>query len=208
MIFHSVPKAVQKLFPHRKWRGDGSENQVYLTFDDGPVPGITEYVLEQLLLRDQQATFFMVGDNVRKHPELARKVLSAGHGIGNHTFHHLKGFRTTQEVYFRDFQKAENTFQEVFGEKTRIFRPPYGSLTPMQSSPIRQSHEIIMWDVLSGDYHPKANPEKILKETKKRTQAGSIVVFHDQQKTAEVLPKILPQYLDFLSENNFKTALL
>lgn len=207
MIFHSVPKAVQKLFPNRKWCGDGSENQVYLTFDDGPVPGVTDYVLDQLSARGQKATFFMVGDNVGKHPELAKEVLRAGHGIGNHTFHHLKGFRTSQKEYFRDFQKAEDIFQEILGKKTGIFRPPYGSMTPLQSSPIRKSHEIIMWDVLSGDYHPKVNPEKILKETKKRTQAGSIVVFHDQQKTAAVLPKILPQYLDFLSENNFKTAL-
>lgn len=208
MIFHSVPKAVQILFPNRKWNGDPSGNQVYLTFDDGPVPGVTDYVLEQLRIRNQKATFFMVGDNVRKNPELARTVMEEGHLIGNHTFHHLKGFRSSQEEYLRDFQKAEEIFQEVLGTGTRIFRPPYGSMTPLQSSPIRQSHEIIMWNVLSGDYDPKANPEKILLETKNRTQAGCIVVFHDQEKTAEVLPKILPDYLDFLEAKNFRTSLL
>ncbi|WP_026950974.1 polysaccharide deacetylase family protein [Algoriphagus mannitolivorans] len=208
MIFHSVPKAVQVLFPNRKWSGDPSGNKVYLTFDDGPVPGVTTYVLEQLKIRNQKATFFMVGDNVRKHPELARAVLADGHLIGNHTYHHLKGFKTSKEEYYRDFQKSEDIFREVLGIESRLFRPPYGSLTMAQSSPIRRSHQIIMWDVLSGDYHPKADPEKILFETKKRTKAGSIIVFHDQQKTADMLPKILPQFLDFLLEKEFKTSLL
>lgn len=208
MVFHSVPKAVQLLFPKRKWSGDPAENQVYLTFDDGPVPGVTDFVLEQLRIRNQKATFFMVGDNVRKHPRLAKAVLEEGHLIGNHTFHHLKGFQTAQKDYFRDFQRSEEMFQEVLGKGTRVFRPPYGSLTPLQAGPIRQSHEIIMWDVLSGDYDPKEKPEKILLETQKRTLAGSIVVFHDQEKTAQTLPKVLPLYLDFLLENKFKTALL
>jgi len=208
MIFHSVPKQVQLLFPKRKWRGDGAGNQVYLTFDDGPVPGVTDYVISQLEARNQVATFFMVGDNVRKYSSLAKEVKSAGNQVGNHTYRHLNGYKADQKTYFEDFLKAEDALGNVFGAGSKLFRPPYGKMTHGQANSVRKTHQIIMWDVLSGDYHAGADSEKIVSETQKRTNAGSIIVFHDQQKTTKILPKILPRFLDFLLENDFKTGLL
>jgi peptidoglycan-N-acetylglucosamine deacetylase len=208
MVIHSVPKSIQLLFPKRKWREEGAEGSVFLTFDDGPVPGVTDYVLNELSKRGQKASFFMVGDNVQKHPTLAREVLEAGHRIGNHTFHHLNGFKNSTQVYYENFLKTETTLEDTLGIHTTLFRPPYGLIRPSQVNLIRKTHQIIMWDVLSGDYSKSIAPEKVLENSKKRTKGGSIVVFHDQQKTLEVLPKVLPMYLDSLLGQGFKTELL
>ncbi|TDQ15025.1 peptidoglycan/xylan/chitin deacetylase (PgdA/CDA1 family) [Algoriphagus boseongensis] len=208
MVFHSVPKPIQLIFPKRKWEGDGKDDQVYLTFDDGPVPGVTDFVLEELSKRDQKATFFMVGDNVRKHSSLAKEVLSEGHGIGNHTYSHLNGYKTSYETYYKDFLVGENIFQDNLGIKTSLFRPPYGLLKHSQAEQVRETHQIIMWSVLSGDYSTALDSSQVLVETQKRTKAGSIVVFHDQEKTTQVLPEILPSFLDFLIDRGLKTALL
>jgi peptidoglycan/xylan/chitin deacetylase (PgdA/CDA1 family) len=208
MFFHRVPSVVQRLYPNRIWKNEGAEGKVYLTFDDGPVPGVTEFVLEQLGKRGMKATFFMVGDNVRKYPELAKKVISAGHQFGNHTYHHLKGWSTNPEHYFADVQKCEAIFEQVIGQKSRLFRPPYGMMTGHQMRKISKSHKIIMWNVLSGDYDPTLKSDRILENIKKMTDSGAIILFHDQKKTAEVLPKLLPQYLDFVQERGFETAQL
>lgn len=208
MFFHRVPAIIQRFFPNRTWGKEGAEGKVYLTFDDGPVPGVTEFVLEQLAKRGMKATFFMVGDNVRKYPELAKEVISAGHQFGNHTYHHLKGWATDLDHYFADFQKCERVFEEVLGEKSGLFRPPYGLMTGRQMRIISKSHKVIMWNVLSGDYDPTLKSDKILGNIKKLTDSGVIVLFHDQKKTASVLPKLLPSYLDFVQESGFETAQL
>jgi peptidoglycan-N-acetylglucosamine deacetylase len=196
------------MFPKRKWSGGGIGNSVYLTFDDGPVPGVTDYVLEELAKRGQKASFFMVGDNVQKHSSLAQEVLAAGHRIGNHTYHHLNGFKTSSQVYFKNFLNTEAILENVLGIKTTHFRPPYGLIRHSQAELIRKTHQIIMWDVLSGDYSKSIDFVKVLENTKERTKTGSIVVFHDQQKTKEVLPKVLPFYLDFLLDQGLTTELL
>lgn len=188
--------------------GEAGENWLYLTFDDGPVPGVTDYVLKELEKREQKATFFMVGDNVRKHPDLAKEVFAKGHGIGNHTFNHLNGFRTAKAEYFQNFLQAEEIFQQVLGKGTDYFRPPYGLMTHAQAELIRNTHQIVMWDVLSGDYSPSISAAEILKETTSRIHPGSIVLFHDQQKTAKILPQILPDFLDFVHTQGFQTSLL
>ncbi|WP_075350520.1 polysaccharide deacetylase family protein [Algoriphagus marinus] len=208
MFFHRVPAIVQRLYPNRTWNNKDAEGKVYLTFDDGPVPGVTEFALDQLAKHGMKATFFMVGDNVRKYPELAKEVIAAGHQFGNHTYHHLKGWRTKLEYYFDNFQKCEEIFEQVIGQKSRLFRPPYGLMTGRQMRKISESHQIIMWNVLSGDYDPTLKSDKILENIKKLTDSGAIILFHDQKKTAEVLPKLLPQYLDFVQQSGFETALL
>lgn len=205
---HKTPIWIQRIFPHRIWQKKDADEAVFLTFDDGPVPGVTDYVLDELAKRNQKATFFMVGDNVRKYPELAGRVLRAGHSIGNHTFHHLHGFRFGKDSYLEDIRKCDLILKEVLGIKTPLFRPPYGWMTPTQARELAKEKTIVMWDVLSGDYDPKLSPQRILQTSLEKLELGSIVVFHDQQKTKEVLPKFLPEFLDQIKERGLQTATL
>ncbi|WBL41962.1 polysaccharide deacetylase family protein [Algoriphagus halophytocola] len=208
MIWHTVPRLVQYCFPNRVWSKEGEGEEIYLTFDDGPVPGVTDYVLQELAKRGQKATFFMVGDNVRKHPELARAVLQAGHGIGNHTFHHMNGWKTARDQYLSDISACARIFEDKLGVTTTLFRPPYGLINPKQAQEVSENYQVIMWSMLSGDYDRSLPPERVLEKSIKHTKAGAIGLFHDQQKTSAVLPKVLPTYLDFLDERGLKTALL
>ncbi|EOZ96888.1 Polysaccharide deacetylase [Indibacter alkaliphilus LW1] len=190
------------------WNKSRSENKIYLTFDDGPVPGVTDFVLDELAKRKMKATFFMVGDNIRKHPALAKKVADAGHGIGNHTFHHANGYFTALEKYLSEIKACQQIIFEVLERKTTLFRPPYGKLTKKQFKAIHSNYQIVMWDVLSGDYDGDQPAAKCLHKTKKYSRNGSIVLFHDQLKTEKVLYKVLPPYLDFIKESGFQTAVL
>ncbi|MBN3584453.1 polysaccharide deacetylase family protein [Algoriphagus aestuarii] len=208
MVFHTVPKFVQRLFPERIWSGESGKQQVYLTFDDGPVPGITDFVLSELVKRGMVATFFMVGDNVRKNTSLAKEVLSQGNEIANHTFHHLNGWKTNNEKYEQDFLECDELLESITGRKVRFFRPPYGLMTNAQAQKISKTHQIVMWNMLSGDYDLSLDPKVILVKSMEKTEPGSVVLFHDQQKTATVLPEILPTYLDQIQENGWETALL
>ncbi|WP_237701615.1 polysaccharide deacetylase family protein [Algoriphagus machipongonensis] len=187
---------------------ESNSNEVFLTFDDGPVPGITDFVLNELAKREMKASFFMVGDNIKKHPELATEVLKAGHQIGNHTFHHFNGWKTGKEAYLKDIQDCDRIIQEVLQTQTHLFRPPYGLIGPSQASKVAESKKIIMWSVLSGDYDLSLQTHTILEETVKNTRAGSVVLFHDQEKTRHNLPEILPAYLDFIQEKGWRTAIL
>lgn len=208
MVFHGVPRLIQRLFPNRVWENDTESQSVFLTFDDGPVPGVTDFVLKELDKRGQKATFFMVGDNVRKNPNLAREVIQAGHQVGNHTYNHLNGWKTDTATYLSNFEKAEKTIEDVLAQKTENFRPPYGLITSTQASSIRATHQVVMWSVLSGDYREGILPKKVIEQSCERTRKGSVVVFHDQEKTAEILPKVLTDYLDFLLHEGYQTQLL
>jgi peptidoglycan/xylan/chitin deacetylase (PgdA/CDA1 family) len=208
MIWHTVPILVQRVFPKRLWKKVGAEDTVYLTFDDGPVPGVTDYVLEELAKRDQRATFFVVGDNVRKNPSLAKEIVNAGHNIGNHTFNHLNGWKTENSTYMKNVDLCDKALGDMLGIETNLFRPPYGLLKSSQAAEVSKSHQLVMWNMLSGDYDQSISPEIVLKKSIQYTKPGSIAVFHDQKKTAEVLPKILPQYLDFIQEMGWKTEAL
>ncbi|WP_296704184.1 polysaccharide deacetylase family protein [Algoriphagus sp.] len=208
MVFHTVPNIVQRLFPKRIWSRSPEKNQIYLTFDDGPVPGITDYVLNELAKRNMKATFFMVGDNVGKHPLLAREVCSENHVVANHTFHHLNGWKTKKQEYLNDFLECDRMIQQVLGKQTCLFRPPYGLLTSSQAKEILKTHSIIMWNMLSGDYDLSLNTQDILQKSIEKTTPGSVVLFHDQQKTSSVLPKILPTYLDEIQDQGWETATL
>jgi peptidoglycan/xylan/chitin deacetylase (PgdA/CDA1 family) len=205
---HRFPSWVEHLFPHRLWEGPSDGKSIYLTFDDGPVPGITDWVLEELGKRGQVATFFMVGDNVRKHPELALEVLARGHRVGNHTFHHLHGWRSSYRTYLQDVQACDEVLLAVLGVQTQLFRPPYGELGLRQARTLAKSKKIVMWSLLSYDFDSDLSPERILTEIKARTAPGKVVVFHDQQKTKMKLQQFLPNYLDFLAQAGYTTRLL
>jgi peptidoglycan/xylan/chitin deacetylase (PgdA/CDA1 family) len=179
--------------------GDGD---IYLTFDDGPIPEMTPGILEILDGYQVKATFFMVGDNVRKYPGVFEKVRDAGHAVGNHTFHHLNGWRTPPAAYVEDVNRCDGLL------RTPLFRPPYGRLTPSQFFLLKKRYKIILWSLLTTDYSRKTTPEQCLEIAKKYTRPGSIVVFHDSIKAREKVLYALPRYLDFLLQHNYKLQTL
>ena len=208
MRVHRFPSWVERLFPQRLWEGPSTGKSIYLTFDDGPVPGVTDWVLEELGKRGQVATFFMVGDNVRKHPLLAREVLARGHRVGNHTDHHLHGLRSSTKDYLQDVAACDEALDAVLGVQTNLFRPPYGELRPGQARALAKDKKIVMWSLLSYDFDASLAPAQLLTTVKEKTAPGKIVVFHDQQKTKVMLQQVLPDYLDFLVQEGYSTRLV
>lgn len=208
MVIHHVPAFIPKIFKHYTWNMDRSEKKIYLTFDDGPVPGVTDFVLNELDRFKMKATFFMVGDNVKKNPDLAKAVKDGGHAIGNHTFHHVNGYKTPDHIYLNEVKECQSVLEDVLEVKTNIFRPPYGRITKRQFQALSPKYEIIMWDVLSGDFDINLASEKCLQKSIKYTQNGSVIVFHDQIKTKTIIREVLPLYLDFIFESGFETATL
>jgi peptidoglycan/xylan/chitin deacetylase (PgdA/CDA1 family) len=196
-----VPFFLPWLYPQLTWRIKTSEKTLYLTFDDGPVPGPTEFVLQELQKFSAQATFFCIGDNIRKYPELFRKVVEAGHAVGNHTFNHLSGWNTQNELYLQNIQQCDEQINGTGPESHRqhLFRPPYGRITRSQ---IRQlsNRKIIMWDVLTHDYARRLPEEKCLKGSLAAVRPGSIIVFHDSLKASRNLMYVLPRMLNHFTE--------
>ena len=195
-------KFIKRLFPNFVWDIPNMENKVYLTFDDGPIPEITEWVLEELKKHNIKATFFCIGNNIQKHPALFNKVINEGHAIGNHTFNHLNGWKTSTENYIENIamcQSASNKYQNGI-----LFRPPYGKIKKSQSKKLRQlGYKIIMWDVLSADFDQTISPEKCLENVISKVQSGSIILFHDSIKASKNLQFALPKALEFLKEKGF-----
>lgn len=180
---------------------------LYLTFDDGPVPGPTEFVLEELQKYRAKATFFCIGDNIRKYPEVFNKVVAQGHAVGNHTFHHLNGWKTSADKYRENIQLCDQEMiaavdSSYQAKGTILFRPPYGRITREQIRALK-SHQIIMWDVLSIDYDSSLSPEQCLKNTIKATRPGSIIVFHDSIKAERNMTFALPRFLEHFSALGF-----
>ncbi len=194
MYLVKTPQFIQNLFPNFTWRIPTQEKVLYLTFDDGPIPEVTPWVLEQLDAHQAKATFFCVGDNIRKHPEVFQQVKSQGHSIGNHTFNHLNGWLTDNIPYFHNVRNASNLVQTV------LFRPPYGRLKPKQAQFLQRHYRIVMWDVLSGDFDATISAERCLANVLENAKRGSIIVFHDSLKTIEKLLYVLPRVLTHFSE--------
>lgn len=166
------------------------EKVIYLTFDDGPIPEATPEILEILEKYQVPATFFVVGDNVRKHPGIFEKIRQNGHAIGNHTFHHLNGWHTPPGAYIEDVYRCRDYFN------TRLFRPPYGRFTPSQYFLLRKDFRFILWSVITNDFHRKTTPEQCLKNAIDNTRSGSVVVFHDSVKSLKNVRYALPGFLE------------
>lgn len=198
MYLVKTPKFIQDLFPNYTWKIPTQEKVLYLTFDDGPIPGVTPWVMEQLAQYDAKATFFCVGDNIKKHPALLEELKANGHAIGNHTLNHLNGWSTDNIPYFHNVRHAANL------TKTILFRPPYGKLKPRQAQFLQRHYRIVMWDVLSGDFDPKISPEQCLKNVIRNAESGSIVVFHDSVKASENLRYALPKTLAHFSALGYR----
>lgn len=208
----TVPGFVKWIYRKRIWEGPAKEQAVYLTFDDGPIPQVTPWVLEQLRHYNAKATFFCIGENVQKHPEIFQQIIAEGHAVGNHTYNHLNGWKTSADEYLLNVLKANHIFEKNLPEKkplkNAIFRPPYGRLTRRQESYLQQrGFKIIMWSVLSMDYNALLTPEKCLRNVLENVRPGSIIVFHDSLKAQRNLLQVLPPVLEALIRQryHFKT---
>jgi peptidoglycan/xylan/chitin deacetylase (PgdA/CDA1 family) len=200
MYLHKTPKLLGRLFPDILWNISTEAKEIYLTFDDGPVPEVTPWVLDQLDLYNAKATFFMVGDNIQKHRGVYTEVLERQHTIGNHTFNHLNGWSTNSQAYIENIEKAEKLLGT---NSTGLFRPPHGRLKWSQYKNIKKSYKVVMWDILSGDFNSSLSQANCLASSIKGTAPGSVIVFHDSAKTVDKLKFVLPRYLEHFAALNF-----
>jgi peptidoglycan-N-acetylglucosamine deacetylase len=190
MYLVRTPSVIQALFPGLLWRVPTTRKVLFLTFDDGPVPEVTPWVLDTLRHFGARATFFCVGDNIRKHPELYERIRAEGHATGNHTFNHLNGWKTELRRYLDNVERCAEAAD------TRLFRPPYGRLTRAQRLSLQDDYRIVMWDVLSGDFDAKVEPERCCRNVVSRAKPGSVIVFHDSVKAERNLRGALPGVLE------------
>ena len=194
-----TPSIIQRLFSRYTWRFSSSKKEVYLTFDDGPTPEVTNFVLSELKKHNAKATFFCIGKNVKSHPSIYQEILKDGHSVGNHTFLHLKGTKTKNTVYLDDTKHASAHIH------SNLFRPPYGKMKLSQAKMLRKSgYQIIMWNVLSGDFDLAITPEKCLENVLRNTTNGSIIVMHDSLKAKEKIFYALPRILVYFQEKGIQ----
>jgi peptidoglycan/xylan/chitin deacetylase (PgdA/CDA1 family) len=205
-------RLVKWLFRKYVWDIPNMEKKVYLTFDDGPTPSVTYWTLSELKKYNAKATFFCIGDNIAKYPDIFSKVIAEGHSIGNHTFHHLKGWNTDTKSYIENVAMCNNQIGESGKQNleennnlhSNLFRPPYGKIKPSQSRKLRaKGYKIIMWDIVSYDFDQATAPEKCLANVLNHVETGSIIVFHDSIKAETNLKYALPKTLEFLKEKGF-----
>ena len=195
-----TPNLIKKLYPNRVWSMPAKRKQIFLTFDDGPDKEVTSFVLEELRKFEAKATFFCIGKNVRAEFEIYKQIIDERHRVGNHTFNHLNGWRTNDQVYLDDIFQAKKIID------SNIFRPPYGRITRFQSNAIAGDKfqlKTIMWDVLSGDFDTSISGEDCYLNVVKNVSPGSIIVFHDSIKAKERLQYALPRVLKYFSERGF-----
>jgi peptidoglycan/xylan/chitin deacetylase (PgdA/CDA1 family) len=218
MRFVRPPYWVRSYYSDLVWRVSTSEKKIYLTFDDGPVPEVTPWVLDVLKEFDAKATFFCVGGNVEKHPEVFKRILQEGHGVGNHTFNHLNGWKTGDKAYLENVLKCDEVMARTMRlnsssssspqKEKRLLRPPYGRIRKSQIAALRGNFSIVMWDVLSYDFDASVSPEKCLKNVMRNVREGSIVVFHDSLKARKNLEFVLPKVLEQLRDKGFGFEIL
>jgi peptidoglycan-N-acetylglucosamine deacetylase len=213
-----TPLLVKKIFPNYIWDIPTTEKVIFLTFDDGPTPDITEWTLSVLKKYNAKATFFCIGNNVEKHPRIFQNILNDGHGVGNHTHNHLKGWKTKTKDYLENIEACEAVYKSQIPNSKfqnskfvnqnsliiNLFRPPYGQIKTKQGKALKAlGYNIIMWDVLSFDWDNTVAKNKCAKRVIDTTKAGSIIVFHDSKKAAKNMQYALPRVLEHFSEKGF-----
>lgn len=186
------------LWPAACWRIQTMHPKLYLTFDDGPHPEITPWILDMLKQANAKATFFCIGKNIERYPEFFQRIIHDGHAAGNHTWNHLHAFKVSTQEYINEVKKTDHLV------KTNLFRPPYGKLTPGLYRRLRKTHRIVMWDVLSGDFDPSVSGEVCAQRVIKHSQPGSIIVFHDSNKSWPRLQVALPQVIHYFQQKGFR----
>lgn len=206
MLIERPPRLFRMFFPSALFRVPVGKrclpSDVYLTFDDGPVPEVTPQVLDILDRYGVRATFFMVGDNVRRHPELFQQVLGRGHSVGNHTMHHLQGSHVTTKRYLRDIMEAH----ALIG--SRLFRPPHGWMRPRQSRAMQRMFKPVMYDLVTRDYSWRLSPEQVFDNVRRYARPGSIIVFHDSLKSRDRVLEALPRALQWLIAQGYTFGVL
>lgn len=201
MYFVKTPPYLKRILPGATWDRQNTD-EVYLTFDDGPVAGVTDSVLDLLAAHKQKATFFCIGDNVRRNPGIYERIRNEGHAIGNHTYHHVNGWRTPLNEYLNEVEQCRALVD------SRLFRPPYGRITLRQLNRLKPDYNVVMWDVLSGDFDPTLDGNKCAQNVIHNLQKGSIVVFHDSEKAAPRMLPALEKVLTFLHEQGLSGGTL
>ncbi len=203
MYFIERPLSVLRIFFRGAfWRVNRKEKAVYLTFDDGPVPEITPAVLDILDKYRVKATFFCVGENVEKYPEVYAEILRRGHSVGNHTHNHLKGFEHSIAAYVANVKKASSVIH------SRLFRPPYGRIRPRQLRALRKHYTVVLWDLITRDYNPHLSPDYILQTIRRLTRNGSVIVYHDSVKAKKNLFATLPKAIEFWQSEGYEFKVL
>jgi peptidoglycan/xylan/chitin deacetylase (PgdA/CDA1 family) len=204
MFIEQPPLLYRLLYPRAIWRiPNEREKTIYLTFDDGPAPEITSWVLDILDRYNVKATFFCVGDNVRKYPDIYEEILRRGHRVGNHTFNHIQGWQHRTRKFVGNAQKASEYIQ------SNLFRPPHGHMRLRQTAAlIRAGYQVVMWDVVTRDYNKKISPERVFEIVKKYTRNGSIIIFHDSLKAEKNMKYALPKAIEWLLKERYKFELL
>ena len=203
MLIEQPPLIYRMLFPGGFWKiPSKTEKVVYLTFDDGPIPQITPWVLDLLDKHKIKATFFCVGDNVRKNPDIYQQILKNGHVTGNHTFNHLQGIRTRTKNYIKNADMAGDYIS------SKLFRPPHGHIRIRQFFKLRKKYKIVLWDVVTRDYSIHMTPDKVFENVKRYTRNGSIIVFHDSIKAEKNMKEALPRSIEWLKEQGYAFKLI
>lgn len=197
-----TPRLLRFLYPQLLWHKNRDKRTLYLTFDDGPIPNVTTSILKILKEYKIKATFFCVGENIHKFPEIFEQILKDGHSVGNHTYHHLKGWETPNDEYLLDIKKCQKL------TKSNLFRPPYGRATRAQYSELKKSYEIVMWDIMSGDFDTSMSPKKCLKNVLKHSRNGSIIVFHDNVKAEPRVLYTLPRAIQHWLKQGYEFEVL
>lgn len=199
MWIEQPPLLYRLLFPEAIWRVKKRKRKVaYITFDDGPIPEVTPWVLDTLDRYGVKATFFFVGDNVRKHPHLYEEVKRRGHSYGNHTMHHLQGFKTTRLRYMRDITEADGLIDST------LFRPPHGLMRWSQAKAIKNHYNIVMYDLVTRDYSIKMTPQEVFRNVTRYARNGSIIVFHDSLKAERNMKEVLPRAIEWLQNEGYE----
>lgn len=198
MFIEQPSKWLRWLYPSAIWRMNHDEKAVYLTFDDGPIPEATPWIIEMLDKYDVKATFFMVGDNVRKYPELFELIKSHGHQVGNHTYNHIGGLKHSYKYYLRNVLKADDYIH------SNLFRPPHGWMRTDQYLYLRKKFTIIMWDLVTRDYSKRLNADEVFENVKAYTRPGSIITFHDSLRSIDKLKTALPRSLEWLKAQGYE----
>ncbi len=206
LVPYKTPSILKQFFTSYIWDIDvKNEKKIFLTFDDGPIPNVTEFVLEQLAKYNAKATFFCIGDNVKKHPQIFKKIISDNHAIGNHTMNHLKAWKTSTETYLNNIAECDLAIEKHYhATKTKLFRPPYGQIGYTRFKSLeKQGYKVVLWDVLSKDWEHSISPQVCLHNVIQHTEPGSIIVFHDSIKASKNLTYVLPKVLDYFTKKGY-----